>query len=94
MQVIQFQLRQLVQRFPDHARRKLNMRILHVVAAHPRESFHITLRNSFPDHLARKQISAFTHGMAYRGSIQKFDRLLCDRVGILEGDQRTSAVVQ
>ena len=55
---------------------------------------HVTLRHSFPDHVAREQVGAFAHGMAQRRSIQKFDGLLRDGVGILEGNQRAAAVVQ
>src|SRR5271168_3707593 len=93
MQVIQLQLWQLIQRFLAGPRRKLNLWILHAIAAHPRETLHVTLGHSLPDHFTREQVSAFTHGMAYRWRIQEFDGFARNRTRILERDQRATAIV-
>ena len=92
--VIQLQFRQLIQRFLNHARRELDFWTLHTIAWDPRETFHITLRHSLPDHLPREQVSAFAYGVAYRRSVQQFDCLVRDGTWILKWDQRASAVVQ
>ena len=91
--VMEFQCRQPVQRFRRETGQRLNAWILHSVATHLGKTLHVTLRYPFPDHLPGKQVSTFTHGMAYRGGIQKFDCLLRDGSGILEGHQRATAVV-
>ena len=95
IQVIQFQLRQLIQRSCGVMRAEnwtlgLSMRSLRTRA----ETLHVTLRHSLPYHLPREQISAFAHGVTNRRSVEEFDCLLRDRVGILEWNQRAPAVVQ
>src|SRR5208282_1531351 len=94
MQVIQLQFRQLTQGLPKQLGRELYFWIFHAIATHSCETFHVALRDSFPDHFAGKQVGALPHRVANRGRVQQFNRLLRDRGRILEWDQRASAVVQ
>ena len=69
------------------------MRPLHAVAAHPRETPHVPLCNTLPDHIARKQVSPFARRVAQRGCVEKFDGLVRNRNRVLEGNQRPPAVI-
>src|SRR5205814_3442419 len=87
-------LRQLTKRFFSQARGELDFWTLHAVATNARKTFHITLRYPLPYHLPREQVSAFAHGVTNGRSIQKFDRLTRDCIGILERNERASAIIQ
>ena len=77
-----------------HPGRELHFGTLHAITAYPRETLHVTLRNSFPHHLPGEEISALTHGVAYRGGVEEFDCFLRDSIRILEGHESAAAVVQ
>ncbi len=51
--------------FGSSARRELDPGSCHAVGTNPRKAFHVTLRCFFPDHIAREQIGALPHGMAF-----------------------------
>src|SRR5579863_1772070 len=94
VKVLQVQSRQLIQCFLCNAGGEPHLWSLHAVATNVYKTFHVTLRHSFPDHLAREQVSTLTHGVAYCRGIQKIHCLSRDSIGILEGNQRATAVVQ
>ena len=91
--VIEFQVGKLIQEFLGRAGRKLNPGSLHAIAADPGKTLHVTLGNFLPDHVAGEQVGAFAHGMPQGWCSQELDCLLCDGVGVLEGNQGAATVV-
>src|SRR5271165_3064349 len=94
VKVTQLQLWQLTQRFLNQMRGELDFWAFHAITSYPRETFHVALRHSFPDRIAGEEISPFAHPMTNRRCVQQFNRLLRNRVWILEWHQRAPAVVQ